>query len=365
MKQTVSRKTAKQMERARRILAAFLSVCMLVPALSVLIPGPKVYAARIMRLSTAKSVAVARSEKIEALEIQIQSKQAAKESAIRAIREKERNMSTFRWSPLLDFSFPTEPDEAEAFEFRYKPTQLQYDIDTLNHKITDQKLKEYQDVCSIYMDIVSSQSEVTFLKQRIRSLETTILKNKARLAEGTVSQDMIDQQQDKLDGLNDKLASEETTLQRAKEKLSDKLGFSVTTGYNFEEAFTSTNIDRDNIEYLQNYAKERDQTVYEAKQAEELARLALMTNFELMRSQYGANIGMISTYVQQALDGSSISKRSFKKDYDDFLKKIDEPWTGKKRILFFSFPKEWWKGDIDGIRYVEDDPYVLYQAALV
>ena len=130
---------------------------MLLPGAEQFVPGSVVYAARVMRLSTAKSVSVARSEKIEALEIQIQSKQAAKESALRSIREKERNMSTFRWSPLLDFSFPTKPDEAEAFEFRYKPTQLQYDIDTLYHKVTDQKLTEYQAVSSIYMDIVSSR----------------------------------------------------------------------------------------------------------------------------------------------------------------------------------------------------------------
>ena len=357
-------KSAKCIRAAKRFLGIFLSLCLLVPFASSLTPASSVYAARMMRLSTAKMVAVARSEKIEALELQVATKQAAKESALRSIREKERNMSTFRWSPLLDFSFPTDPDEAEAFEFRYKPTQLQYDIDTLNHKITDQKLSEYQDVSLLYMDIVSAQVEVTFLKQRISNLETAILKNKARLAEGTVSQDTIDQQQAKVDGLYDSMASEETKLLRAEEKLSDKLGFSVTTGYSFEEAFTSTNIDRDNIEYLQAYAKERDETVFEARQAEELARLALMTNFELCRSQYGNNIGMITTYVQQALDGSPVNKRSFKKDYDAFLKKIDEPWQGKKKILFFSFPKEWWKGDIDGIRYVEDDPYVLYQTAL-
>ncbi len=356
--------TVKCIKAGKRILGISLSVCLLAPFLSSFAPASEVYAARLMRLSTAKSVAVARSEKIEALELQIQSKQAAKESALRAIREKERNMSTFRWSPLLDFSFPTEPDEAEAFEFRYKPTQLQYDIDTLNHKITDQKLTEFQDVSSIYMDIITAQVEVTFLKQRITNMETAIVKNKARLAEGTVSQDTIDQQQSKVDGLKESLASEERKLLRAEEKLSDKLGFSVTSGYVFEEAFTSTNIDRDNIEYLQVYARDRDQTVYEAKQAEELARLALMTNFELCRGQYGNNIGMISTYVQQAMDGSPVNKKAFKKDYDDFLKKIDEPWTGKKKILFFSFPKEWWKGDIDGIRFVEDDPYVLYQSAL-
>ena len=43
---------------------------------------------------------------------------------------------------------------------------------------------------------------------------------------------------------------------------------------------------------------------------------------------------------------------------------IDAKWQGKYWILFISFPKEWLKGSLSGIRYVQDDPYVLYQAAL-
>lgn len=43
---------------------------------------------------------------------------------------------------------------------------------------------------------------------------------------------------------------------------------------------------------------------------------------------------------------------------------IDSPWVGKRRILFIRFPKEWFKGAVDGSRYVEDDPYVLYTEAL-
>ena len=357
----------------KRALTALLIIALLFPYFSGLMPANKTYAARILRLATCKSIAANVSEKVEALELQIEAKQAAKVSAVRAIREKEKNMSTFRWSPLLNFEFPTKPNEAEAFEFAYKPVQLEYDIKTLQHKITDAKLAEYEKVSNIYIDIITSTMEINFLEERIASMEVAIKKNRARLAEGTATQAQIDQQTDKKKGFEKSLASEKTKLQRAKEKLGRELDFDVTQGYDFEEAFISANMSRDNVSYLKYYAMGaedtsagdiKDETVFEAKQAEELARLALVTNYNLMKSQYSGNIGMISGYVQQALDGSKINKRAFKKDYDDFLKKIDDPWTGKKKILFFSFPKVWWKGAIDGIRYIEDDPYVLYSAAL-
>ncbi|MBQ7707934.1 MAG: TolC family protein, partial [Lachnospiraceae bacterium] len=62
--------------------------------------------------------------------------------------------------------------------------------------------------------------------------------------------------------------------------------------------------------------------------------------------------------------GGDLDKRAFKKDYDAFLKKVDEPWTGYYKVWFVKFPKEWLKGSLDGVRYVEDDPYVLYQDAI-
>ena len=84
-----------------------------------------------------------------------------------------------------------------------------------------------------------------------------------------------------------------------------------------------------------------------------------------MKSKYGGDMGMISSYVNAALNGQDISARAFKKSYKAFLDKIDSYWQGKKRIfLFIKIPREWLKGDLDGTRYIEDDPYTLYQNSL-
>ena len=241
----------------KRFIAGFLTAVLVVPSLVITFPG-KASAVRrqtLLSLATAKTVAICNSEKIEAIEMQIEAKQAARESAIRSLKEKERSMKTFRWSPLLNFWFPTTPNEAEAFEFSYKPTQLQYDIDTLKHKINDLKLQENEKVSGIYIDIITSTAEITFLNQRISNLESTLLKNKARLALGLATEAQIKMQEKKLEGYKKSLSSEKTKLQRSKDKLGKEVGFTITDQYIFEDAFITTNIDRKMVEKLQQHAR--------------------------------------------------------------------------------------------------------------
>lgn len=349
----------------KRTIAALLCAVMCIIEVSFFpIGGDCVYASTRLKLSTAKSLAVANSEKIESLDLQIEAKKAARSSAVRSLRERQRSMSTFRWSPLLNFKFPTTPNEAEAFEFQFKPIQLDFNITTLEHKMTDQKLSEYESVTNCYIDIITSNAEISFLKERIKNLRLSVAKNKARVATGAATQEQVNQQQKTLDGLENDLTSEQKTLLRAKEKMSKLVGFKVTSGYTFDEEFIATNMDANTVETLAAYAIDNDQTVFEARQEMDLNDMALEINYGLMNSKYGGNMKMISNYIEQIQSGSSINKRAFKKDYDAFLAKIDEPWTGSWKILFFSFPKEWLKGDLDGVRYIEDDPYVLYSAAL-
>ena len=56
------------------------------------------------RLSTAKILAAATSEKIESYDMQIDAKTAKMQSAVRSLRERERSMQTIRWSPVFNGS---------------------------------------------------------------------------------------------------------------------------------------------------------------------------------------------------------------------------------------------------------------------
>jgi hypothetical protein len=72
----------------------------------------------------------------------------------------------------------------------------------------------------------------------------------------------------------------------------------------------------------------------------------------------------ISSYVQQVKRGEKVDSNAFKLSYDKFLIEIDKPWVGMKSLWLIKYPKEWFKGEIDGVRYIEDEPYTLYENAL-
>ena len=351
---------------AALLIAASLTPALLeIPAVREAVNAPAyVYAGGNMNLKSAKSIAIANSEEIETLEMSVEAKQAAINSAVRSLKERERNMKTFRWSPLLSFKFPTKPDETEAFNFQFKPQQLQSELRTMKHKVDQKTLEIYEKVNTTYVTITQLQNSIAFNTKRLNAAEELLKKLPAQVALGKAKQADVDKAQKQVDTLKSSLATDQSKLEKAKKKLSGLIGIDVTKGYNFEDPFVGSNMKRSVIPSLVQYTLNRDHTYFEACQAESLAMINLSVNYSLIRSKYRAHIGRISGYIQQAMNGTKLNRRQFKKDYDTFLKEIDAKWQGKYRILFISFPKEWLKGSLDGIRYVQNEPYVLYESAL-
>ena len=328
--------------------------------------GQKVQAAegRLLTLDMAKKSAVACSPKMEKLESEKNVKEASLKQALKSIQAKKKNMSTFRWSPLLSFKFPEKPDLAEAYEFQFKPIQIQAQIDTVRHKMTDQILEIYEETSNLYVNIVVAEDKLAFLEERLEAMNLTLLKNRARLKTGLASQSDVDTMEQSVKTLNNQIASERRNLNTNKKKLSELMGMDVTTGYRFENPFVESRIDRSSLNSLIQYTLDHDENYYEVSLDATTSLTSLRTNYELMEGQYGSKMSYISDYINQALAGEKISQRAFKAQYEEFLKAIDQPWQGKIRILFIRIPKEWFKGAISGIRYVEDEPYALYEAAL-
>ncbi|MBR4515651.1 MAG: hypothetical protein IKO61_12300 [Lachnospiraceae bacterium] len=350
----------------KRLIAMFVAVCFV---LCIIPCGFTPLAARNkggkqLNLVTAMKLAVANSEKIEAIDMQIEAKKAAKQSAIKSLNAKKKNMSTLRWSPLLNFKLPTKPNEQEAFEFQFKPTQIQSEIDKLEHKKQAQKIEEYAAVRSYFVDIVSCENIITFNTERLESLDDAKKKLSAKLKLGQAQQGDIDKVEAKIGELETKISNATSKQLRAEKKLSTAIGIDVTSGYTFENPFVSSEIGRSAVKYLENYAVDHDQGYYEAKMDADMEMLSLQINYNLIKNKYGGKVNSIASFVTQAMNGGNINKKAFKKAYDEFLTKIDDPWRGNYKILFFKFPKERLKGDNDGTNWIEDDPYTLYSNAL-
>lgn len=346
-----------------------------------------------VRLRVAKTIAIATSEKIESLDMQVDAKTAKMQSSVRSLREKERSMQTIRWSPLFNIKFPTKPHEDESYEFEFKPVQLQNEITMLKHKIKETEMDINEKVSIVYIQIISAQNDIKTLEDRQRKLENTVAKLQVKVDDGTAAleqgvtetdeegnevavsprilkarlkqaKERLETAEKRLEACKTELANAKTKFEESKKKLSDIMGFDITTGYTFEDAFVTANLNRDMIEYLYAYAHDDDEGVYEAQMNYDEALLTLRLNYELCKKQYNEYIGALEPYIQQALDGEKVNKKAFKKDYDQFLKDIDEKWKGSYKIWFIRIPKEWLKGEIDGIRFIENDPYVLYSAVL-
>lgn len=317
-----------------------------------------------LTVDTAKSMALSQSSEYKGLKNKLALALSDYAGAVQSIREKEKNQRTFRWSPLLNFKFPEKPDLVEQLEYTYKPMELQSQIDVLNHSITDCVYGIYEDVAICFTKVYVLQEKIVFNKERIESCETALEKNKIRLREGLATPTDIETLEKELETLKDTLAADMRSFEAYKEKLGDHIGIDVSTSYTFKNPFVSASLNRDIEEQLINYTLDHDDVFYQAKVATANGLLQLNTNYKLMESQYGSKLRMIDSFVNQAKRGEKMDAAEFKLQYNKLLTSVDQPWTGTKRILFIKIPKEWFKGAIDGVRYVEDEPYALYESAV-
>ena len=318
-----------------------------------------------LTLNTARKLAIRNSSAVESAEMKVESKQAAYESAVKSLKIKEQSMRQFRWSPLLSFHFPETPNFPQASEFQYKPVQLQYDIKVAEHNLQDKNFEVSEKVNNLFVEIVALQDNISFNEQRLEAAKTGLAKNQAKLKLGQANQSDIDKLEKNIESLTSKIASQKTTLSANLSKLSKMIDMDVSTGYTFEKPFVEAEIERSQLPAIMKYTEDRDETYYEACIAEVTARAELTTNAGLMKKKYGGDYNLISSYVQAALNGQTVNKKAFKASYKQFLTKIDSYWKGKKRIfLFIKIPRLWFKGNMDGTRYIDDDPYTLYQNVL-
>ena len=243
--------------------------------------------------------------------------------------------------------------------------QLQYDIRVAQHNLQDKNFEVSEKVNNLFVDIVALQENIAFNEKRLETAQTGLKKNQAKLKLGQANKSDVEKIEKNIESLTSKISSQRTTLSSNLTKLSKMIGVDVTTGYDFEKPFVDADIERSQLPAIIKYTEDRDEGYYEACIEEVTARAELNTNAGLMRNKYGGDYFMISSYVQAALNGQAVNKKAFKASYKQFLVKIDSYWGGKKRIfLFIKIPRLWFKGNMDGTRYIDDDPYALYQNVL-
>lgn len=285
-------------------------------------------------------------------------------TAVKSIKMKQKNMASFRWTPLLSFKFPEKPTLANEYEWQYKPLQITCKINELKHQLNDEMIASREKVSLVYVETYICQEKISFYDESLEKAKDTLQRNQVKLITGEASQSDIDKMQQKVSRLTTELSMQMRTFESKKSLMSKLINLDVTSGYTFSNPFVEAEIPRTILDELVTYTLNHDQQYYEAKLETALSLESLNMMKSMMGNHYGSKMNQIEPYIQQALNGESIDSSAFKSAYNKMLTDIDAPWNGKKRILFVRINKEWFKGAVDGSRYVEDDPYALYSGAL-
>lgn len=315
-------------------------------------------------ISVIKSAALYQSAAYEQVENKLELAQAKYVQSVKKLKLKEENQRSFRWSPLLNFKLPEKPDLADEFDYTYTPLALQSEIDQLEHERGDTVYAVYEAVELNFVEAYHLQEMIAFNEERLDAARRTLQKNRARFAIGQAKESDITAMEQKVDRLEKTIAADMRSLSAVTEKLGNQTGLNLSS-YTFVSPYVDAKMDRQMLESLIEYTLDHSDTYYKAQCAAGNALLALNTNYDLMKKQYGAaNMSLIDTYVNQAKNGEKVSTRAFKSAYNRLLTAVDDPWRGNFKILFIRIPKVWRKGAIDGVRYVEDEPLALYESAI-
>ena len=350
--------------KRRLIRLSALLLCAVLVWPSMTADSEAALSSRSFRLEQAQRMALSTSSDISKKNNQIILKQMKYVEAVEGIRAKVKNLRSFRWSPLLSFKFPQQLDITEEYDLNVKPLTIQTEIDTLRHGLDDLKYEITHKVNQQYFEVYLLQETTAFTQRRLDDAKTQLERNKAGLRTGKATQSDVDRAQKSVDTLTKDLSSQLREFESAKTKLSELVGVDVTVGYTFANPFKTAVIPREQLENLTQYTLDHDQSFYEAKAATSTAKLNVDSYESLMRGEYGSKMDIIQNYINMAKQGMDVDYGAFQLKYKEMLGKLDKPWNGKIRILFFSFTKEWFKGEIDGTRYIEDEMYAVYTACM-
>ncbi len=349
----------------KRILALILSFTMVLSIPASWIEGGSAEAAgKEINLRTARSAALAISDDYTRIQNKLTLAKVQYTQSVKKLKLKEKNQRSFRWSPLLSFKLPESPSLTDEYSYNYEPLELQSEIAQLQHQLNDSVYSIYESVDLQFVEAYRLQEKISYNEELLESYQKNLKRNQARLLIGTATQTDVDSIQTKITTLESTIASDERSLEATQDKLSTATGLDLT-GYTYLSPLVDADMERSDLEEIIEATLENSDTYYQAQQTSANALLALNTNYSLMENQYGSSkMSMIDTYITQAKNGQRIDSAAFKLRYNELLNAVDEPWNGSFKILFISIPKEYLKGSIDGVRYVEDEPYALYESAV-
>lgn len=316
-----------------------------------------------LTIDTVRTMAIEASDGVQSVKIDkikkdIELKQA--QDGIADIRKKE---STIRFSLLFNIKFPEKHGMPKEIELLMKVPEIENDITVLKRQEVYETLKSQTKAEQTFYDVVLAQQESEFLAERVQDSSNTLDKISKQYKTGMGKQADVDYMQNQLNGYEKEADKAVLQLDTQKQKLGNLIGTDVRLGYTFEENYGNVSITRTMLDDIITYAKENDYTLFQATQKRKLAEKDVETIMGIYNARYGGYMGDVDSYIRSH-EGQKMDYDIFIQKYNTTLTQIDSPWANDFviNLLFFKIviPKEWFKGEYSGTRYMEDQKYALF-----
>jgi hypothetical protein len=341
----------------------FKKFCCVFITLMFLFQTVSIFGASTLDIETAKKLAVETSSDLQNVKIDRIKKQIELQQAKDGIRDTRKKDSTIRFSLLINIEFPTGHGMPKEIELIMKVPRIQNEITVLKKQEPYETLKAQTNAEQAYYDVLLEQHNLGDIEDRLADTKQVLTDVEAKYKMGKGKKTDVDFVETQLKDLETAQQKSAANLDVKLKKLGSLVGKEVRYGYQFPEYFPEINLERSQLTTITEYAKANDFELFKTIQARKLAERDTEEILQIYKSKYGQYIQDIEAYIRYN-EGKTMDYDEFIRMHNHALTRIDSPWQGNYviNLLFFKIyiPKEWFKGEYSGTRYMEDQKYALF-----
>ncbi|MFI3174333.1 MAG: TolC family protein [Bacillota bacterium] len=343
---------------AKKIMALFL-VCILV------FPFVEIQANTEMTIEKAVELAIANSFSIQEVKVDLIKKDIELKQAHAAIKDIRKKETTVKFSLLFNIQFPEKHDMPQEIELITKVPTIENEIVVLEEKLVYETLNVQTQTETAYYNVLSEINGLEQTEQQLTATNQSLVTTENQWKRGEAPKTDVEYLESLVRDLETAKQKYLTNIDIKQKVLSSLVGTELRYGYNFTPYFPELYLERAELSEMTAYALEHNFDLFEKIQARKLAETEAESILQIYKSRYGSYINDIEAYIRSQ-EGKTMDYDYFIEKYNHTLTSIDSPWAGAFTInlIFFriSIPKEWFKGDLSGVRYMDDQKYALFVA---
>lgn len=318
---------------------------------------------RILTLEEIRTLAIENSAGVQNTKIDLVKKQIELRQAKEGIADTIKKESTIRFSLLFNIKFPEKHGMPKEIELLTKVPEIENDITILNEKKKGEALKSQTAAEQAYYDVLLAQHKEEAIVKQLEQMEQSqyVMDKQVKLAKAKRSD--LEYIQDNIISLQKEREQNIISQNEKQLKLAALLGKDDFLGCTVSEQIQQTYFDRQQLQQILNYALENDFELYQKRQNRILAEKETDVVMGIYKNVYSKYMTEVESYIKSHKN-TKIDYEQFIARYQNTLDNIDSPWYGSYviNLIFFKIyiPKEWFKGEYSGTRYMEDEKYQLF-----